>query len=233
MHHSRNLALRTLTESMGINITEGQDHTIVTPLCISICTHTRVEVQRLCFNACMSELPMCVAPFIIVLSRFIVSVACLSSASSTSGHTERAGSYRQSIKDDCWCVNVIRNFEKGKIIAWAWLSRGLVSPELLTEWRHGGDYEKFKETMKQVMSFVSKECIHMHVRPSHLIRDTTHQSLGFFSTLACGCDSLLYVFASMYRCAWARVCFFLCVSRLIRTFPSCHLALQCSCTRRV
>ena len=98
----------------------------------------------------------------------------------------RSGSYRASIKDDCWCVDTIRKFEKGKIIAWAWLSRGLVSPTQITEWLHDGDCENFKTTLKQVMSFVSKECIHMYVRPSHFIRDTTHQSLGLFSKLALG-----------------------------------------------
>ena len=57
--------------------------------------------------------------------------------------------------------------KKGKIIAWAWLSRGLVSPEQITEWLHDGDFELFKKSMQKVMSFVSKECIHMYIRPSH------------------------------------------------------------------
>jgi len=208
LHHNRNLALRTVTRSMGINIAEGQDHSIVTPLHQSTRTHESKYKDCASTHVCMCELPMCVAPFIIVLSRFIVSVACLSSAPSTSGHTDRSGSYSSSIRDDCWCVETIRKFEKGKIIAWAWLSRGLVSPEQITEWLHDGDFESFKKSMQKVMSFVSKECIHMYIRPSHSIRDTTHQSLGPGLS-------------------------FLCVSRLIRTFPSCHLALPCSCTGRV
>ena len=59
-------------------------------------------------------------------------------------------SYRNSILDDLWAINVIRNYEGGKILWWSWLSRGLVTPELLAKWHFQGKLEDLNKTMKQV-----------------------------------------------------------------------------------
>jgi len=57
------------------------------------------------------------------------------------GLSNRDLSYKSSILDDVWAVNVIRQYRNGKILMWSWLTRGLVSPELLAEWKYDGDVQ--------------------------------------------------------------------------------------------
>ena len=70
------------------------------------------------------------------------------------GVSSRDVSYKASIIDDCWALNIIRQYKRkgtaSKIIMWSWLTRGLVSPELLAEWHFKGNVQDLNEAMANV-----------------------------------------------------------------------------------
>ena len=77
---------------------------------------------------------------------------------SMDGISERHVTYSNSIRDDCWAVNVVRNYKQGKLIMWAWLSRGLVTVELLAKWHFDGKIAEVWRHMKRVKGDLIKIC---------------------------------------------------------------------------
>ena len=75
---------------------------------------------------------------------------------SMDGISERHVNYSNSIHDDCWAVNVVRNYKQGKLIMWAWLSRGLVTQELLAKWHFDGDIKEVWNHMGKVRGDLTK-----------------------------------------------------------------------------
>ena len=75
---------------------------------------------------------------------------------SMDGISERHVTYSNAIRDDCWAVNVIRNYKQGKLIMWAWLSRGLVTQELLAKWHFDGDIKEVWNHMGKVRGDLTK-----------------------------------------------------------------------------
>ena len=75
---------------------------------------------------------------------------------SMDGISERHVTYSNAIRDDCWAVNVVRNYKQGKLIMWAWLSRGLVTVELLAKWHFHGAIEEVWSHMERVRGDLTK-----------------------------------------------------------------------------
>ena len=69
---------------------------------------------------------------------------------SINGCTERKIDYRTAIQNDLAAIDCVRQFRKGKIIMYAWLVTGLVTPELLAKWHFDGDVQQFEENMKKL-----------------------------------------------------------------------------------
>eukprot|EP00975_Prorocentrum_lima_P052154 10924258-Prorocentrum_lima.AAC.1 len=44
----------------------------------------------------------------------------------------------------------ISTYADGKILRWAWLSRGYVTAEVMAEWQYGGDVAELAKSMQQV-----------------------------------------------------------------------------------
>lgn len=55
-----------------------------------------------------------------------------------------------SLRADAWALQALRQYEGGKLIQWAWVSRGLVTLEKISEWHHGGDMEAATDAMSRV-----------------------------------------------------------------------------------
>ena len=75
---------------------------------------------------------------------------------SMDGISERHVTYSNSIRDDCWAVNIVRTYRQGKLIMWSWLSRGLVTVELLAKWHFDGDLKKVWTHMERVRGDLTK-----------------------------------------------------------------------------
>ena len=65
------------------------------------------------------------------------------------GCTERKINYRTAIFNDLAAIDCVRKYKNGKIIMYAWLVTGLVTPELLAKWHFGGNEKEFQENMKK------------------------------------------------------------------------------------
>lgn len=55
-----------------------------------------------------------------------------------------------SIAADAWALQKVGTMSKGKTILWAWMSRGLLAPELAAQWHFNGDMTQLEEHMKSV-----------------------------------------------------------------------------------
>ena len=55
-----------------------------------------------------------------------------------------------SLRADAFALQALKQHEGGKLIQWAWVSRGLVSMEQVANWHHGGDLDAAKEAMSYV-----------------------------------------------------------------------------------
>ena len=86
---------------------------------------------------------------------------------SMDGISERHATYSNSIRDDCWAVNVIRNYKEGKLIHWAWLSRGLVTVEMLAKWHFDGKVEDVWSHMERVRGGLRELMTMMDVSDAH------------------------------------------------------------------
>eukprot|EP00913_Durusdinium_trenchii_P012107 g11370.t1 len=54
-------------------------------------------------------------------------------------------SVEDSLKADAWSLSKLAGYKEGKILVWAWVSRGLVTMQQVAEWRFGGDVGQAKE----------------------------------------------------------------------------------------
>lgn len=50
-----------------------------------------------------------------------------------------------SLKADAWSLSKLAGYKEGKILVWAWVSRGFVTMQQVAEWRFGGDVGQAKE----------------------------------------------------------------------------------------
>lgn len=72
------------------------------------------------------------------------------------GCTERKINYKTAILNDLAAIDCVRQFRKGKIIMYAWLITGLVTPTLLAKWHYDGDLKQFEESMKRTVGEFKK-----------------------------------------------------------------------------
>ena len=54
-----------------------------------------------------------------------------------------------SLRADAFALQSLKNYQGGKLIQWAWVSRGLTSMEQIAEWHHDGNMEAAKASFEQ------------------------------------------------------------------------------------
>ena len=67
------------------------------------------------------------------------------------GCTERKLNYKTAILNDLSAIDCVRQYKGGKIIMYAWLVTGLVTPKLLAKWHCNGNEDAFNESMKRTI----------------------------------------------------------------------------------
>ena len=65
------------------------------------------------------------------------------------GCTERKLTSRTAIFNDLAAIDCVRQYKQGKIVMYAWLVTGLVTPKLLAKWHFDGNEKEFNQSMKK------------------------------------------------------------------------------------
>lgn len=65
-------------------------------------------------------------------------------------------SVEQSLRADAWALRALQTYQNGKVLLWAWISRGLTSPQYVAEWYCNGSLEEAKELMSRTAGQMSK-----------------------------------------------------------------------------
>ena len=60
------------------------------------------------------------------------------------------------MRADCFALTQIQKYQDGKLLLWAWVSRGLVTMEQLAELRFAGDVEQAKSFFKATPGELAK-----------------------------------------------------------------------------
>lgn len=63
-----------------------------------------------------------------------------------------------SLMADAWALKKINDYQDGKILLWAWISRGLITMEQVAGWRFNGDVEQVKQLLEGARGELSKLC---------------------------------------------------------------------------
>lgn len=71
---------------------------------------------------------------------------------------------RTSLQADAWALAQISTYAKGKVITWAWVSRGFLTPETAAKWHCDGDLQAFEDHMKKVRGGY-RELLHLRDIP--------------------------------------------------------------------
>lgn len=94
---------------------------------------------------------------------------------------------KTSLQADAWALSQISTYKGGKIITWAWVSRGYLSPETAAEWHFGGDLDAFEKHMRKVRGGY-RDLVNLHEIPpldsSGLVPISMFESNEFLSYLA-------------------------------------------------
>ena len=69
-----------------------------------------------------------------------------------------------SLKADAFALQTIGSWQHGKILMWAWLSRGYVSDTQLAKWRFKGDLPGFRDAMVKIRGAL-KQFLHLDTLP--------------------------------------------------------------------
>ena len=64
--------------------------------------------------------------------------------------------FESSIRSDTFALKSLRDYQSGKMILYAWLSRGLTNVGDVADWLFNGDRTKVAELMKQTPGAMSK-----------------------------------------------------------------------------
>ena len=67
------------------------------------------------------------------------------------GCTERKLTYRTAIFNDLAAIDCVRQYKQGKIVMYAWLVTGLVTPKLLAKWHFNENEDEFNESMTRAI----------------------------------------------------------------------------------
>lgn len=55
---------------------------------------------------------------------------------------------RDSLRADAWALTQIKRYGRGKLVMYAWMSRGVVTPEDMAKWHFNGDQTQLAECMQ-------------------------------------------------------------------------------------
>lgn len=60
-------------------------------------------------------------------------------------------SLEDSLRADAWAMSRLRQYEHGKLIMHAWMSRGLITAQQLADWHFAGNMDQLKDSMKRTL----------------------------------------------------------------------------------
>ena len=61
-----------------------------------------------------------------------------------------------SLMADVWALQNIAQYQNGKILDWAWVSRGLITEQQVADWKFGGDLKAARDHFKQTPGELAK-----------------------------------------------------------------------------
>jgi hypothetical protein len=67
-------------------------------------------------------------------------------------------SVESSVRADCWALQKLSQYAEGKVLIWAWVSRGLVELEWVAKIHFGGDVQKCKDALAATPGKLAELC---------------------------------------------------------------------------